>query len=351
MPFSLFAVAAAQSFAAGTPAYDPRRYKSAIAGKPAQVLVLGSPHLAQLPAKLDPQLLEPLLERLARFKPEVITVEGLSGEECDALRRFKNQHDGAAADYCVPMEEIEKATGLTIPAAYDEVDRTLAAWPAAPTPTQRRRLAMLFLAAGDRASATVQWLRLPEAERRSGDGLTDAMVEIIMRKGKPPNENYAIGSVLAARLGLERIYLIDDHLADGPKLPEGYSQALQRVWNPKVKPAIFVEYQRRQANVRTSSDVLNYYRWANEPATQRASIIYDMGAAAKDGSPELYGRQYLSWWENRNLRMAANIRSAFAHKPDARVLSIVGSTHKGQLDAYLDMMQDVRLVDATQFLK
>ena len=344
-------LAAAQTFAAGTPAYDPRHYKSAIAGKPAQVLVLGSPHLAQLPNKLDPALLEPLLARLQRFRPQVITVEGLSGEECDTLRRFKNQHDGAAADYCAPQDEVEKVTGLSVPAAYDEVDRTLAAWPTDPTPAQRRRLAMLFLAAGDRASATVQWLRLPEAERHAGDGLTDALAEIIMRKGKAPNENYAIGSALAARLGLERVYPADDHIADGPKLPDAYGEALQRVWNPKVKPPVIVEYQRRQANVRTADDVLDYYRWANRPDTARASIVNDMGAAAKDKSPELYGRQYLSWWENRNLRMAANIRSAFAAQPDARVLAIVGSTHKGQLDAYLDMMQDVRLVDAEQFLK
>lgn len=49
--------------------------------------------------------------------------------------------------------------------------------------------------------------------------------------------------------------------------------------------------------------------------------------------------------------MAANIRTAFATKPDARVLVIVGSTHKGYLEAYLNMLQDVRLVDALQFLK
>jgi hypothetical protein len=49
--------------------------------------------------------------------------------------------------------------------------------------------------------------------------------------------------------------------------------------------------------------------------------------------------------------MIANIRHAFAHKPDARVLVIVGSTHKGYFDAYLNMMQDVRIVDAMQFLR
>ena len=351
MLMQILALAAAQTFAAGTPAFDPRLHKKEIAGPPAQVLVLGSPHLSQLPDKLDPTLLDPLLDRLATFKPEVITVEGLGGEECETLRRFKPQHGTAWDDYCWPMDDIEKARGLSVPAAAAEVDRTLAGWPKDPTAADRRRLAMLFLAAGDRASATVQWLRLPEAERRVGDGLDQDMVDIIERKGKAPNENYAIGAALAARLGLERVYLADDHIADGPDQGPEYGKAIQAAWNAKPEPAIFTEYKKHAADVGTSQKLIAYYRWLNEPATQRAAIASDMGRAAKDPSPQHYGRQYMSWWENRNLRMAANIRTAFATRPDARVLVIVGSTHKGYLDAYLNMMQDVRLVDALQFLK
>ena len=343
--------AAATTFTTATPAFDPRAHKTDIAGTPAQILVLGSPHLSQLPDKLDPKLLDPLLDRLATFKPDVITVEGLSGEECEILLRFKPQHGTAWDDYCWPMDEIQKATGLTVPAATAEVDKMLANWPKDPTPAKRRRLAMLFLAAGDRASAAVQWLRLPAAERHAGDGLNSAMVEIIERKGKAPNENYAIGAALAARLGLERVYPIDDHIADSPDQGPDYGKAVQAAWEAEPRPPVFAEYKRRQSNVRTPEKLISYYRWLNEPDTQRAAIASDMGRAAKEPSPQHYGRQYVSWWENRNLRMAANIRSAFANKPDARVLVIVGSTHKGYLDAYLDMMQDVSLVDAIQFLK
>ena len=107
----------------------------------------------------------------------------------------------------------------------------------------------------------------------------------------------------------------------------------------------------RSPSRRSATALIGYFRWLNEPATQRAAIAADMGRAALDPSPQHYGRQYVSWWENRNLRMAANIRSSFATKPDARVLVIVGSTHKGYLDAYLNIMQDVRLIDAMQFLK
>ena len=351
MPFPFLAAAvAAQTFAVGTPAFDPRKHKAAIAGRPAQVLVLGSPHLSQLPERLDPSLLEPLLKRLEAFRPQVITVEGVGGEECDTLQRFKDRHGTAWDDYCWPTDDVEKATGLTVPAAAAEVERTLADWPKQPSPAQRRRLAMLFIAANERPSATVQWLRLEPAERHAGDGLTDALVEILVRKGKPLNENLAIGSTLAARLGLERVYLADDHLADTPDDP-GYGKALERVWNPKIKPAISTEYRRRQAGLKSSADVLAFYRFLNHPATQRAGIAADMGAAARQRTPELYGRRYLSWWEERNLRMVANVRHAFGKMPDARVLAIVGSTHKGYFDAYFDMMQDVRLVDAMQFLK
>jgi hypothetical protein len=347
----LLIAAAAQGFAEGKPAFDPRQHKHEIAGEPAQLLILGTPHLSQLPEPLDAKLLEPLLDRLARFKPDVVTVEALSGAECDTLQRFKARHGTAWDDYCWPTDELEKATGLTVPAAMNEVERTLASWPAMPTSAQRRRLAMLFLAANERSSAMVQWLRLEPTERHLGDGLTEAMVQILDRKGKRLNENFAIGATLAARLGLERVYQTDDHLADSPDPDPGYGEAIQRAWSAKPEPATKAEYLRRQASLRSSDELLAFYRFLNDPKTQRGAIAGDMGRAALQQTPQLYGRQYLSWWENRNLRMAANIRGTFERKPTARVLVIVGSTHKGYLDAYLDMMQDVRLVDAMQFLK
>jgi hypothetical protein len=88
----------------------------------------------------------------------------------------------------------------------------------------------------------------------------------------------------------------------------------------------------------------------NEPATQHALINADMAAALKQETPELYGRQYVAWWETRNLRMVANIRAAFGNYPGARVLNIVGASHKPYYDAYLNMMHEVKLVDAEAVL-
>ncbi|NCP64890.1 MAG: hypothetical protein GW763_06955 [Paraglaciecola sp.] len=81
------------------------------------------------------------------------------------------------------------------------------------------------------------------------------------------------------------------------------------------------------------------------------SLDADFGAAIAHKSPQLFGRQYLAWWETRNLRMVANIREALGNQPGAKVLSIVGSSHKPYFDAYLRMMHDVIVVDSLQVLK
>jgi hypothetical protein len=91
-------------------------------------------------------MLTPLLDKLAAFKPDIITHEGISGEQCDVLKRYEARYPGMFENYCWPTEDVEKATGLTVSAAMAEVEKTLVAWPASPTAAQRRRLTSLFLA-------------------------------------------------------------------------------------------------------------------------------------------------------------------------------------------------------------
>lgn len=61
------------------PDFDPSALKGPAAGTPNEVLVLGSPHLFQLPASFDPVTLQPLNDRLAAWQPQAIAIEALSG--------------------------------------------------------------------------------------------------------------------------------------------------------------------------------------------------------------------------------------------------------------------------------
>ena len=326
---------------------DITELDAAVAGPPTRIAVLGSTHLSQMPESFKPESLGPLLDRLQAFDPDVITIEALSGESCELLSRYSSIYPGASDDYCADTDVARKATGLEVAAALVQVQEAFATWPDAPTPAQRRRLVGLLASANDRASALVQWLQLPEVERHAGDGVDDAIVGLMDRIGRARNENFLVGAALAARLGLQRVYAIDDHTADSVSAGAGpgYEAAIKAVWAASTFP-----FEEQAQALEQGTDMLAMYRFHNRPDVLRSAIKGDFGAALKDASDPRYGRQYVAWWETRNLRMVANIRSASGNHPGGRVLSIVGSSHKPYFDAYLALMHDVEVVDVQAVL-
>ncbi len=340
---------------AGKPAFDPRSLRGTQQGPLTQVLTLGSTHLGQAAKKPTAAELAGLLDKLAAFKPDIITHEGLSGEQCAELERYPARYPGLFDEYCWGTAEAEKATGLTVPQAMAAIEVTLSSWSKAPAAAARRKLAALFLAANDRPSALVQWLRLAPEERTLGDGIDQPLLAILHKGAKSSNETIVIGVALAVRLGLERVYAVDDHTADsiqalaGP----GFQPAIEAHWSsggPERVPAL-IRAKASEQDAAATGNYLGFYRVLNDPATQHAFIDFDYGRALKMTGPGLYGRQYAAWFETRNLRMVANIRAAFGNRPGARVLNIVGASHKGYYDAYLDMMSDVQIVDAARVLR
>ncbi|MBR7800474.1 DUF5694 domain-containing protein [Undibacterium fentianense] len=341
---------------AQTADFDPRAWKKDVHGKATQVLVLGSPHLSAYGDKFKRDHLSGLLDRLAQFKPDLITIEALSGEQCEFVRANSVTHPDVFKDYCWDPAPVQKALGLGLQDALLEIQSTLSKWAqqskVTPSAAERRRLVAVFLAANDRASALVQWLRLDASERKAADGIPENMLKFLNREVPKYNENYELAAVLAARVGLERVYATDDHTADditdkaGPK----FGEALQNMWSqidfPEKKEAVALE-----AALNSSEGLLNLYRFFNDPSKLQAFIAADFGGGIKHVTPELYGRQYVAWWETRNLRMVANIRSAFGNQPGTKVLSVVGSSHKPYFDAYLNMMHEVQLVDAAKLLR
>lgn len=324
-----------------------------MAGPRTQVLVLGSVHLSQLPkgANLGPKQLQPLLDRLAAYRPDIITIEGLSGETCDLMARYPTVYDPEDVHhYCFDTSAAKAATGMDIPAAIAEVQRILKGWPHAPAPAQRRHLAATFLAAGDPASAMVQWLQLPAAEQRAGDGMNDTLVAWFQKNLARPNESFQIAARLAARLGLQRVYPVDDHTGDNVDLgdPAAYGKAIQAAWDKAAPRAKAMRDEEDELARR--GDALGLYRFVNLPANRQLAAEVDFNAALHDPSPEHYGQRYVAGWEGRNLRMVSNVRVTFGDHPGARVLAIVGAMHKPWFDSLLGQMQGVDIVDAEQIL-
>ena len=349
------AIAAPTLPAAAAPAFDPTAWQARAKEKPTQVLVLGTPHLSGAPADFDPAVLEPLLQRLAAFKPDVIAIENLSGESLQSLREYSAIYPETARDYGGRFYRLATmgwaGTTLDMPAAEAEARKLLAAWPANPTPAQRRRLAAVFAASGDPHSALVQWWRLEPAERKAEDGITADLAAALNEYDKRRNESHMIGSRLAARLGLERVYPTDDHSGDDIVTER---QAAIEAWmgrpenRERIKRPEFQAFIRATERLKTAEEAMALYRWIN--SNEMGALDAELQWGEMPGGP-VAARQRLAEWEARNLRMVAHIREAAAAAPGGRVLVIVGSAHKPWFDAYLSMMTDIKVVDAQSVLK
>lgn len=317
-------------------------------GPRSQVLVLGTTHLSNMPKSFDPAALNGVLDKLAAFKPDIITVEDEPGEDCDLAARQPAKY---GEKYCPSTDEAKAATGLDLTAAITEVDRTLKTWPVQPAPAQRRRLAAVFLAASEPASAYVQWLQLPPAERRAGDTLDAALVARLQRIATANNESYQLAAVLAARLGLQRVHPVDNHTGDRMDVADikAFVRAIEGAW--AAGGAELKAQQKEQDALKQAGDLLPLYRRINDPAALKVDADANVLAAMRGTSPQNYSQMWVAGWEIRNLRMVANIRETFRERPGARVLSIVGSAHKPWFDAWLGQLQGVDIVNVAEVLR
>ncbi len=334
------------------PVFHPDALTDRPAGRANEVLVLGSPHLSGLPASFRPEMVEPLLARLIRWKPTAVASESIAGLQCDAMRHQRERHAEEVEAYCFDPSAAGRAAGLDVVAANASAEELLAAWPTAPTPAQRRRLALIFLAAGEPASAMVQWFRLPADERRAEDGLTQALVKDLQARLTTKSETELVAAQLAARSGLERVWSVDDQSFVGAKIDDkAYGEAIARAWDNPAAKAHKAESERLYAGIAQPDGLLTLYRALNAP--KAADLVYrsDWGAALTEPSPQGYGRRYVAYWETRNLRMVANIREVLARAPGTRMIAIVGASHKPYYEAYLNQMRDVTLVNVAPFLR
>ncbi len=348
----------AASAASAQPSFDPRTYQRRLVGQPTQVLVLGTPHLSGTPKNWHPAVLEPLLDKLTAFRPDLITIEALPGRSIRSLWDYRAVFEDTGRTYGGRAMIIAAAgsmgTGLDMPEAEAQARKLLREWPAQPTPAQRRRLAALFAAAGDPHSALVQWWRLPPAERRSEDGVHPTLMTLLDEYDQRKNENHLIASRLAVRLGLERVYPTDaqdDDTLSPDQMKIFASEIFQPMaeefkTNPRLKPLV-----EATEHLRSGEETLATYRMMNRLESTQAQADLEWGRMFDRPSKDNVGRIRAAGWDTRNLRMAANIREAAAAVPGGRVLVIVGAGHKPWLEAYLGMMADIKLVDVQEVLR
>ena len=325
-----------------------------------EVLVLGTPHLSGVADQFAPQVVDSLLTRLDAFGPDAIAVEKMSGRQAATLERWSGPHDRVADRFAGTFlyhgHQIRKQTGASWSQANQHADSLLAIAHSDSTVLSadaRRTLVQHLVAAYRFPSAALQWRHLAPADRVSSPTLPDTTVTILNSALTAANEVYSIGLRLAHRRGHQRLYPIDDHTGKD-RLLDIYRPLTQAIGDSmrtvlSQHPVLSRIDSLKQAGLETGS-LLPMYRALNTEAVARADAHTQWRTMLYLNHPDALGRIRLALWEARNLRMVSHIRRATTHHPGGRVLVIVGSSHKPFLDAYLEKMMGVEVVDAAAVL-
>lgn len=335
---------------------DPVQARSRLIAPATQVMVLGISHLDNAPKAFDPAWLEPVMCRLRAYAPDVILTEAMSGEQLAAIEAYKAVR-GDAGKWAGPTlafaRDAQTELGITGADALAQAD-ALAAKPKL-TAMEHRRLAALFLAAGEPFSAATQWLQLAPAERLAQDGVSEVMKTRIARFGVGRSEIVSIAVALAVQLGRPRVYGAGDHLSD-VALPDDSAFDAAVKASPdiiaqldKATPAL-KPYGSKALALDSPERVLPVFRTLNSPAFGKADAQAQW--LSLQHSPRLgaLGRQRVAAWEAQNLRMATTVREATASIPGGKALLVVGASHKAFIEAYLSSMTDISIASVPAML-
>lgn len=330
-------------------AFDPASYRQQVEN-PTKIMVLGTAHLSNAEEGWDPAVLDLLLDRLAEFAPDIITIENQPGPAAYKLWAYRASSPETAATYAGVALEMAMAAGLALdmdmPQAEAVLREALAKLSDNPPPAERRRLAALFAAAGDPYSALVQWWHLPPAERVAGDNISRRLAARLDELGQKNEEGVLLGVKLAVRLGLQRVYQTDSQEDDVFTAQEAdiFAHSVFPSLVQTITADPLVGQRGKVAEMTTPQATLDAYRRLNDPLIeQRLAELEWLGVINRPTEQDV-GRKRMAAWEARNLRMAANIRESAARAPGGKVLVIVGATHKLWLEAYLGLMSDIEIV-------
>lgn len=323
-----------------------------LAGGPVQVMVLGTAHLNGMKDIIPQEHLGLLLDKLASFSPDIIAIEGSNGISCGILKEYQVVYEQVWETYCWDPTYVLNSLKITPAQALKRAYQFLDFPESQITSKIRREMAAYFFAAGWSDSATLQWLQLPKDERKALNGVNKALKKWLDKRILSSNESVSIAAKLGAKLGLRYLHPMDDHTADivYHNASKEMWEIIQSVWKNDSKEEI--EYRKTEKELLGSPEgVLNYYRFLNSKVSQQLTIDADFGTVAKQKDKNNIARRYVSWWQARGLRMAAHVVEATARNPSAKVLVLVGSSHKAYFESYLNQMHDFKIVPVNSVIK
>jgi len=315
-----------------------------------QVMVLGTLHLAREKVASSAPLTS-LLARLATWKPDLIAVEVLPGDRIHELElrgqatlMHKEVLEGFTGQQRKTGELARGQLGIdAVQAAQELLDPTKSQPPA--------RRVLLQLASYDLMNALLGWSRLEPEGRKAIPGTLGGLLDRILAR---PDETNLIALALARTLDLPEVASVDafeDALSIETVFP-AWIRSNKAVSKADPAPTRFRRHERSlKDEALKAGDLLPYYRHLNSEAYAQGDVDEQWGAYLRSHFVDRSDRGRLGLWEERNLKIAANIRALAARNPGKRILVIYGAAHKPFLDAYLATASDLTVRQPESILR
>ncbi len=315
-----------------------------------EVLVLGTPHLASVEG-FQPRFASPVIDVLETFRPTIVCVEVMPGEDLAAM-----EEAGGASEEIAEMfakEPMALGRGLRESMKVSRLEALRRAGQIrdgrAPSNDERAKLVSYLMAAYDYSSAMLQWSYLPAEFRASTPLVPDEVKAWLEKRLASNNELATVAIPLARRLGLQSLEPVDSHRSAAKLLAAGEEAMAELFGHPLQKEASKAAvYSRSNAAIASgvaAEDFLPVYRHFNSSAYLDGDVEAQWAWYWKSRLDSGLDRLRFALWERRNIDIAARVVEQTASARAERVLLIIGSAHKPFVEEILGRLVHVRLVE------
>lgn len=323
--------------------------------RPAEVLVLATPHLSGVEGVAATHV-DAVVGALAGFAPQAVVVEALPPHTIEAMQQQADLHPEAldafvGARFHELVAESQRMLGVDPAVAR----KALASECAKALPsTADANLRCIRLAAAAWDKPWVDYLAWRHGRQWSTTVPKGVLGDRIGRLKTSTNENELLGARLADQLGQPRLFGMDDHPGEdvyGPVFEAlipaiGQSKAYAAF---KAEARIIKEAGERTRQAVAGRDLLPLYRWFNSAEYSGLVLDEEWRLFVDRDLPRGAGQARIDLWDARNLAMVSNILRVVSRHPGERVLVIVGASHKPFFDDYLTRSIGVRVRQLDEF--
>ena len=319
--------------------------------KKTKVLILGTPHLNQIP-NFQPKMLDNLVSKLNSFEFDAICIENMPGEllydiksRDDDAFNYIVEHIGslrlALADSMqvnleIGFVESEKnAMDLLKKDTFSDADRV--------------QLIEYLIASTDIYSATLQYNLVKQKSAFNDSNISQYTIAVMEQYSADLNEISSLALRLASNQNLQKLEYIDNLQDESflykhfPEFAQDFTDN-QELFKDIGNSPVFQKFNELIASGVKDEDLLDIYLFMNSEEYMKQDFEAQHVIWLKSNFESGSDRARYSLWEMRNMQITANILKTCSFYPGKNIIVIIGASHKSFIEKYLQQVPDIELL-------